>query len=137
VVDKNYAPVERFVFDIQTLVDPKAGNDQTTQDTAMTAEDIEVYLRAFLRKISVCDSVLRPNPPECTFALVLQLRDGTPTAIKHGFPWVPDDQSSDGTIVGQPSSTHIPLKTMNTGLVKVHFFVEETSFKETPVATSG
>ncbi|RKP08841.1 DNA-binding protein [Thamnocephalis sphaerospora] len=137
VVNKEYTPVERFVFEIDALIDPKVSGKHATAEGGLTAVDVEAYLRAFLLKISVCDAVLHPNPPECTFALVLQLKDGTPAAAKSGFPWVPDDQPSDALGSGH-SSTLVPMKSMDTGLMKVQFFVEETTLKlKAPVPAKG
>ncbi|RKP24512.1 DNA-binding protein [Syncephalis pseudoplumigaleata] len=118
VVNKAYTPVERFVFEIDALIDPKSADKDTAAEDGLTAVDVEAYLRAFLLKISLCDAVLHPNPPDCTFALVLQLNDGTPSATQNGFPWVPDDQPKDALCPDQ-SAKLIPIKSMDTGLMKV------------------
>ncbi|KAI8057760.1 DNA-binding protein [Syncephalis plumigaleata] len=110
VVNKAYTPVERFVFEIDALIDPKSIDKEAVAEGGLTAADVEAYLRAFLLKISLCDAVLHPNPPDCTFALVLQLND----------------------------AKLIPMKSMDTGLMKVQLFVEETELKtKAPVSAQG
>ncbi|KAI9594491.1 DNA-binding protein [Syncephalis fuscata] len=63
VVNKAYTPVERFVFEIDALIDPKSIDKDAVTEGGLTAADVEAYLRAFLLKISLCDAVLHPNPP--------------------------------------------------------------------------
>ncbi|KAK9768670.1 hypothetical protein K7432_000505 [Basidiobolus ranarum] len=128
VVNKNQIPIERFVFEINTLFEPKDKGEQRIG--SMNANDVELYLRAFLLKISVCDAMLKPNPNGCTFSLVIQLQDGinTPTQAKDGYPWIPAEPNQQP--MGMPRADLIMLKSIDTGLLKVQLYVEESNVEE-------
>lgn len=46
--------------------------------TSINTMDIEAYLRSFLMKIAVCDSMLNPNPTDCSFVLLVELQGDNP-----------------------------------------------------------
>ncbi|ORY04811.1 DNA-binding protein [Basidiobolus meristosporus CBS 931.73] len=129
VLNKNQVPIERFVFEINTLIEVKDNGGQSSIGT-MSVNDVELYLRAFLLKISVCDAMLKPNPKGCTFSLVIQLHDGinTPTQTNEGFPWIPAEPSEQP--MGMPRADLMMLKSFDTGLLKVQLYVEESNMDE-------
>ncbi|CAB4012342.1 Hypothetical predicted protein [Paramuricea clavata] len=91
---------------------------------------IESSLRAFLLKISVCDAMLKPNPSDCRFSLlvytkqsaVLKMEDEDKTKA---FPWMNVEKSE----IEMKSPSIIPLKSTSSELLKMQLFVEESESK--------
>lgn len=96
--------VERFVFEFTSLLPPlTSAKDSKNTPVAFPLPEIELYLRSFIKKLSIADSSLRPNPEGCTFEIVMELNetamnqanvDMTEQAQKLSIkssPWVPVD----------------------------------------------
>ncbi|TPX62013.1 hypothetical protein SpCBS45565_g07097 [Spizellomyces sp. 'palustris'] len=112
--------VEKFTFQIRSLMEGIEEGVRKHAQTSINTSDVEAYLRSFLLKIAVCDSMLNPNPPE------LAGDNPTPTSASTGAPWVP----SEPTDVEVTSPSLIPLKTMDAGLLKMQLYVEESDAKQ-------
>ncbi|KND00296.1 hypothetical protein, variant 1 [Spizellomyces punctatus DAOM BR117] len=120
--------VEKFTFQIRSLMEGIEEGVRKHAQTTINTSDVEAYLRSFLLKIAVCDSMLNPNPPDCSFVLLVELAGDhpTPTSVSTGAPWVP----SEPTDVEVTSPSLIPLKTMDAGLLKMQLYVEESDAKQ-------
>jgi len=126
IVDAHYNPVERFVFEINSLI-PQHFVDQNLEfERSITLEEIESHLRSFILKIAICESMLQPNPKNCTFALAMQLKDGEPTEI-NGAPWISEDSVMKR--LDMKNNSMIPLKSVDLGLINIQLYVEETAKK--------
>jgi len=120
--------MERFVFEVYTPYitadDSMTGKNEENLFGLLTAQDIEHYLRAFLLKINMCNTLLLPNPKVCTFAVVMQLlRSREPTQTKSEHLWIPAEPVHTTTELQQFKL--VPLRSMDTGVMKVQLFVEE------------
>ncbi|KAI9145257.1 DNA-binding protein [Paraphysoderma sedebokerense] len=68
--------VERFVFEFTSLLPPlTSAKDSKNTPVAFPLPEIELYLRSFIKKLSIADSSLRPNPEGCTFEIVMELNE--------------------------------------------------------------
>ncbi|RKO90681.1 DNA-binding protein [Blyttiomyces helicus] len=63
ILDERHTPVEKFTFQIRSLVEGLTEEQKREAKTSASTTDIESFFRSFLTKISVCDSMLSPNPP--------------------------------------------------------------------------
>ncbi|KAI8916714.1 hypothetical protein DFJ77DRAFT_351206 [Powellomyces hirtus] len=81
-------------------------------------------------KIGVCDSMLRPNPPDCSFVLLVELTNPThPSAPPPNIPssaWVPGEPAE---VDLDANASIVPLKTMDAGLLKMQLYAEESARK--------
>ncbi|KAJ3034541.1 MAD2 mitotic arrest deficient-like 2 [Rhizophlyctis rosea] len=128
-------PVEKFTFQIKDLLSGIEGEALQSTETSVNASDIETYLRSFLLKISVCESMLTPNPPNCTFCIMMELEElaGPPSSAEKDVPWVHGEESE----IRVPQPSMIPLKTMDAGIIKMQLFVEEADEKSTPASQAS
>lgn len=136
IMTKDMKPIERFVFDLGF----------TAPDTLATiSEDLrERYLRAIILKISTTDSILRPLPSECTFAIYVTAKNETTLdAETKPQPWIvaapqetqlADDRRADdgsheargdgATALDRAPLLH-PLKQADLGLFALNVYAEE------------
>ena len=117
IIDKQSNPVEKYCFQIRSMV-----NDLRSSSSA-SLNDIQAYLRTFLLKISCLDSTLVPVT-DCTWMPWIEITGNDPKPVEQVL-LIPagenDLKINDGRI--------IPLKTMNTGILKMELFVEESTNK--------
>ncbi|XP_077471187.1 mitotic spindle assembly checkpoint protein MAD2B isoform X1 [Stigmatopora argus] len=121
IMDKEHHPVERFVFEIS-----QPPLLSISSDTLLS--HVEQLLRAFILKISVCDAVLKNNPPECSFTVLVHTRNSATRNMEKvqvikDFPWIVADEQE----VHMQEPRLIPLKTLTSDIVKVkeHFLDTE------------
>eukprot|EP00897_Mesotaenium_endlicherianum_P003073 jgi/Mesen1/2794/ME000170S01903 len=112
ILDDKHCPVERFVFTIQT--------DQSASALRLPVKEIEYVLRAFLLKITVCDSALTPIPPDCTWEIVAYTKQLPSTGSANSHFWLPADASE----MPQPSGI-TPIKSLDTSPLKLQLHVEQ------------
>ncbi|XP_048589571.1 mitotic spindle assembly checkpoint protein MAD2B isoform X2 [Nematostella vectensis] len=123
ISDKEYHPIERFSFEIgcSTL---SLSSDNLLLNT-------ESALRGFLLKISVCDALLKANPPDCTFSVLVHTKESSYLELQNQpahcqeFPWI----SADKEMTSMRHATIIPLKSMASPLLQMQLFVEESDLK--------
>jgi len=125
ISNKEFSPVERFVFEIGTLEDKSAS---PSDDSFLL--HTEKSLRAFLLKINSCDALLRPVPPGCTFSILVYTKESSFFKLHDDrkvqeFPWVQADE--ENTLLKE--SIMIPLKSTTGGVLKMQLFVEECADK--------
>ncbi|KAI9096639.1 mitotic spindle assembly checkpoint protein MAD2B [Phlyctochytrium arcticum] len=120
-------PVEKFTFELKSLMEGLDVSVRKHAQTTINKHDIEIYLRSFLLKIAVCDSMLAPNPPECAFVVLVEMTNDEPmpTNLDPMKCWVPAEETE--ITVNSPSL--VPLKTMDAGLLRMQLFVEESEKK--------
>jgi len=80
-------------------------------------------LRAFLLKINISESILTPSPKGCTFSVIAYMKDKKEVA--KSLIWIPHDHQK---FVGQ--TTIVPLKSFDTGLLRLQLYVEQSQQKE-------
>lgn len=127
IMDKGFCPLERFVFEIGSHDENRSFR---TDDTYLF--NIESALRAFLLKITVCDAVLKVNPSDCRFSILVYTKQSAALNMHQddktqSFPWVNTDREE----VTMDNPSIIPLKSSSTGLLKMQLFVEESERKNT------
>lgn len=127
-------PVEKFVF--RCVLSPSERS---------LCLDVEAELRSFLLKISVSDSVLKPNPSGCSFSLGVHTVNQVPQFLPHQNSvgmltksrqatenentaepvWLPGMESFDS----RDNFHLIPLKVLDSGSMQLSLYVEETTHK--------
>ncbi|XP_028401792.1 mitotic spindle assembly checkpoint protein MAD2B-like isoform X2 [Dendronephthya gigantea] len=127
IIDKEFHPLEKFVFEIQI---PSEFASLRTDDKYFF--HIESALRAFLLKISVCDAMLKPNPPDCRFSLLVYTKQSAVLRVEdedktQAFPWMNVEKNE----TEMKSSSIIPLKSTSSEILKMQLFVEESEKKTT------
>ncbi|KAI9284477.1 DNA-binding protein [Umbelopsis sp. AD052] len=131
VFDFQQRPVERFVFELHSIfvLSPHQNADSVT--TEMLWPDLELQLRAFLLRIHATNSLLKPLPEDSKFLVVVDMeRPVVPASLQENktgvTPWIP---AGDGQKADAFSGSHlIPLKSVDTGVLQMNLFVQETSF---------
>lgn len=127
VIDKEFRPLERFVFEIGSHDE---NHSLRTDDRYLL--NTESALRGFLLKISVCDAVLKANPPDCRFTILVYTKQSAVLNMQRDdkaqtFPWL----HVDGEEETADNPSIIPLKSTSSGLLKMQLFVEESGGKST------
>ncbi|WP_395241771.1 hypothetical protein, partial [Salmonella sp. s51933] len=85
---------------------------------------------SFLLKISVCDAMLKQNPLDCRFSILVYTKQSAVLKMEQDhkiqtFPWLNVDREEHE--MNSPSI--IPLKSTSFGLLKMQLFVEESALK--------
>ncbi|CAO3686945.1 unnamed protein product [Umbelopsis vinacea] len=129
VVDVQQNPVERFVFELNSLFQLSPHQYMDSVTTELRLLDLEQELRAFLLRINAADAMLRPLPKGCQFSLVVDMTKSiAPTStqeMKTGVsPWIPADAFQKKEAFH--GSSLMPLKSFDTGVLQISFFVQET-----------
>lgn len=123
ILDQSQNPLERFVFEIGSP------NGNNRDDHYLFR--LEESLRAFLLKLNVCDSQLKPLPEDCSWVIHVHTKESAADRLVDrqvikDFYWVEADEKQ--TQLQDPSIQ--PLKTMNNELIKMQLYVEESSLKD-------
>eukprot|EP00241_Pyramimonas_parkeae_P008009 CAMPEP_0114239828 /NCGR_PEP_ID=MMETSP0058-20121206/8689_1 /TAXON_ID=36894 /ORGANISM="Pyramimonas parkeae, CCMP726" /LENGTH=155 /DNA_ID=CAMNT_0001352077 /DNA_START=355 /DNA_END=822 /DNA_ORIENTATION=- len=132
ITDKAHAPVERFVFDLQSLASAEE------EAAGLAYQAIERSLSAFITKISLSHSSLRPLPQGCQFQLVVYSDGGLPPETSHmdAEPvWIEGDAGSGFDCGGRrhtPQAPNlfisepviVPMKTLHSGGLRLQLHVE-------------
>jgi len=145
--------LERFMFDVERFPSvPQSevmtpfegretvGSDETGLDALKTSlVDVEEQLRAAIRKLAYCGSKLSPLPENCTYTVVVELKDKVDPPIGHPQPWIPSEPSLQtgekgtspeiGRDLGGVKST--PIRTVEAGEFVLELWVEEGRAKGT------
>ena len=97
--------------------------------------DIEEQLRGTIRKLGHTAEKMPKLPAECTYTLVVELRDETEPPIGHPQPWIPSEpalqttrdketgKAKKGPAVGGAKS--IPVRVVESGAFTLETWVEE------------
>lgn len=122
--DKHRTPVEIFVFDILDL----NRNFQIESDPYLLR--VEEAFRGFCLRLSVTGTQLKPLPEDSTFSVQIHTIETASVSLAEdhnfeNFPWIEADLRE--TEVMEPSI--MPIKTMETGYVKLQMYVEESVIK--------
>ncbi|KAH8550923.1 DNA-binding protein [Umbelopsis sp. PMI_123] len=128
VVDSQQNPIERFVFELNSIfaLSPHQNVDSVT--TELLLPELELQLRAFLLRIDAVNSLLQPLAHNSKFSVVVDMEKSlVPASLqekKTGVtPWIPAD---DGTKCDAFSGSNlIPLKSVDTGVLQMNLFVQE------------
>ncbi|GAB1602247.1 mitotic spindle assembly checkpoint protein MAD2B-like [Argonauta hians] len=124
ILDTKQTPVERFVFEIgYPSLMPDLGSD-------ILLTELEQSLRAFLLKISVCDALLKPLPQDVSWVIHIHTSDLAMLRLEEkqilqNFPWIEAEEEQKN----MGNSSLVPMKTVNSEIVKMQLFVEERSLK--------
>ncbi|XP_052283892.1 mitotic spindle assembly checkpoint protein MAD2B-like isoform X2 [Dreissena polymorpha] len=135
VLDQAQNPLERFVFELG-----KPTENERDDQYMFRLEDA---LRAFLLKLSVADSLLKPLPEDCSWAVHVHTRESTADKFiqtqsvqvcTHKREYCrqvhSDTVCSDEKQTTLRNASLLPLKTADTALLKMQMFVEESSLKD-------
>jgi hypothetical protein len=81
---------------------------------------------AFLLKLSCVDVQLKPNPPDSTFTIHVELVGIDPSPLTlETIDWIPEDTESLSLV----DPVLIPLKSMDCGSMKMQLYCEESELK--------
>jgi mitotic spindle assembly checkpoint protein MAD2B len=111
----DHSILEKFIFIMQRAPETNDG------DTYLL--EVEESLRGALLKITYCNSLLKPHPPNCTFTVLIHTTNEAAARLEHqqqaeGFPWIRADPSD--TEIKEVTSQHvIPLTSITNKLMKV------------------
>ncbi|KAG0381053.1 hypothetical protein BGX24_000031 [Mortierella sp. AD032] len=96
--------------------------------------DLEMMLRAMLLKISICDAYLALLTPECSFTVVVEMKNkGAEPEAKADFPWSPISPAShqEQLKISAPSAHPspqrkiIPVKTIDLADIQLELYLEK------------
>ncbi|KAI8895044.1 DNA-binding protein [Globomyces pollinis-pini] len=115
--------LEKFTFQMKSMINDLSESQQADK-TGSGLKEIQQYLRAFLMKISCLDAQLMPNPSDCTWCAWVEIvgDDPSPTKSTHLIPGEPSE-------IKVENGRLLPLRTLDTGLIKMEMFVEESGSK--------
>jgi mitotic spindle assembly checkpoint protein MAD2B len=111
---KNQLTVEKYTFQIIAIADGLK---------SLPSEELECYLRAFFLKLSCLDSHLTPIPSGSEWAAYVELTNQD--SFLNSDELIP----AQGKEIKVEKGRLLPLRTVNTGLMKLELFVEETVTK--------
>ncbi|XP_014774077.1 mitotic spindle assembly checkpoint protein MAD2B isoform X2 [Octopus bimaculoides] len=124
ILDSKQTPIERFVFEIAypSLLSGFGCDILLTE--------LEQSLRAFLLKINVCDALLKPLPQDVSWVIHIHTSDSAMLRLEEkqilkNFPWIEAEEKQKT----MSNSSLVPMKTVNSDIVKMQLFVEESSLK--------
>ncbi|KAJ3158260.1 MAD2 mitotic arrest deficient-like 2 [Geranomyces michiganensis] len=131
--------VERFTFEVRSLLEGWDAGERNSAQTSININDLESHFAAFLIKLATLASassntVIEPNPPNCTFALLAELHRAARLGGNGGsgqgggaMDWIPGDEDEVALRAGRGI---VPIKTLDAGLMKIQLFVEENAEKQ-------
>ncbi|KAL7420084.1 hypothetical protein Q5752_005049 [Cryptotrichosporon argae] len=137
VKDTQGLPLERFIFDLEYMgLAAVEGRRDVKIAGAPTEDELGLMLRGFLIRLTALDSQLTDNPPDTTFAVVLETKDDVePEGDADGFsPWAPahPGDTLNPTPASAPGGQHAPLlpvRTVETGVIDIRLMVQECAAK--------
>lgn len=100
IISPKNQPLERFNFDVScfpevdktrlhsVLVHENAVGDQAIDLPGTSLADLYEQFRAVMIQLSVCSGKLGTIPPECTWTVVLEMKDdaGPPKDVRYFWP---------------------------------------------------
>ncbi|KAI8812601.1 DNA-binding protein [Cladochytrium replicatum] len=116
VDDATKTPVEKFTFQMKSLLKSATEDVKRATLTSINSGDIEQHLKTFLLKLNTCEALLAPNPP----AMDIEDTVEPSTLAAGGGDWIPADDEAR-----VPNASMVPLKSIDTGVFKMQLFVEE------------
>ncbi|KAK4055643.1 hypothetical protein OIV83_000189 [Microbotryomycetes sp. JL201] len=134
-------PIERFVFDFESLVPPDEvpadDVDFVPEDGGVTRLDLEDLFRSVLSKLMFASKTLAELKREVTFAVVVEMKDGSDMpesqAAKNKLvpvEWIPAEQRVTSEAEGR--SRLNPLRTVRMGMLNMQLLVEELEGRNPP-----
>ncbi|KAM3587012.1 hypothetical protein VKS41_002058 [Umbelopsis sp. WA50703] len=128
IIDSQQKPIERYVFDLNAVFHMSPHQYPDSIITEMRLPDLERQMRGFLLRICAAEALLQPLPSNCTFSLTvdtkLPLNPESEQEAKTGVsPWIPAEEFQKPEAFR--NSNLIPLKSLNTGAIKLSMFVQE------------
>ncbi|CAK9217443.1 unnamed protein product [Sphagnum troendelagicum] len=102
--------LEKFIFDfsLKQLI-----------RSSLQPNEMEFALRGFLLKLSVCEPLLRPLPPDCSWELIAYVTNLSRDTIKKEQFWIPSEHKG-----WQQPFTITPIKSMQSELLDMQLYVE-------------
>jgi mitotic spindle assembly checkpoint protein MAD2B len=143
-------PLERFVFDVSSFPEIPPGElltefevpDEEDEEVAengvkVNLVDVEEQLRATIMKLAHCGGRLGTLPAECSYTVVIELKDQANAPIGHPQPWVPCEPSqqkpneSQGKRVGADLGgvKSVPVRLVEAGAFVLETWIEEGKAK--------
>ncbi|KAJ3151085.1 MAD2 mitotic arrest deficient-like 2 [Geranomyces variabilis] len=127
--------VERFTFEVRSLLGDWDPIDRVGAQMSMNINDLESHFAAFLIKLGTTAlTTVEANPRGCTFALLAELHcatrpgaDGTGARRPGAMDWIPGDADDVNLRAGLGI---VPIKTLDAGLLKIQIYVEENAEKQ-------
>ncbi|KAM0788827.1 hypothetical protein ACM66B_002913 [Microbotryomycetes sp. NB124-2] len=134
-------PIERFVFDFESLVPPDEvpadDVDFVPEDGGVTRLDLEDLFRSVLSKLTFASDTLAQLKREVTFAVVVEMKEGTDVPESQAaksklvpVEWIPAEQRVSSDAAGK--SRLNPLRTVRMGMINMQLLVEELEGRNPP-----
>jgi len=122
------APLERFCFDVASL--PRVGS--MDRHTLLVAEggttelpDLHAQFRSLMMQLASVAGRLGKLPDGCSFTVALELEEGG-TPVEYEKRWlVEEPQAAKGTA----GATTVPLRSIESGVMNLDVWVEESGTK--------
>ena len=90
IMSSDSKPLERFVFSTASFpIIPPSEHLTSFATLDISAVDLEEQFRAVFVRLSTLFSTLRPLPKDCTFSLVVEIKEDADPPIGHPQPWIP------------------------------------------------
>jgi len=160
IFDVQDRPLERFMFDVSRFPVVPVGEHLTPLDrrddkgdrvSVLPVVDLEEQMRATMARLSDCGAVLKPVPDDCTFTVVVELKDESEPLLGHPQAWMPvqpglqkavrkDDNgrhAEKGPEVGGVKTT--PVRSVAAGDMLFEMWIEEgkAKYEEKPPSSLG
>ncbi|VVC25502.1 HORMA domain [Cinara cedri] len=122
--------VERFVFKINNVeLELDLSDILNLRDPYLVK--LEQTLRAFCLKLTVCDSLLNPLPPSCTFKIHIHTTETSSIEIQKDtdkWPLIPSENKD----IVLTSPAVVPLRSIEYEHLNLEIYVEEGNKDEDP-----
>ena len=134
----DHTPLESFTLGFKSVGEAVAHQREgdlinSTHTVGIPRDTISQFLRAFLLKLSIAESLLQPIPPgmDTTFYVMLQLGDNYIEDVeqcrvqgdeKCKLPWVQTDSNRESAF---EDAVVIPLKSAQNEVVQLQLYVQE------------
>ncbi|EGO05327.1 hypothetical protein SERLA73DRAFT_118887 [Serpula lacrymans var. lacrymans S7.3] len=132
IKDQEQVPLERYIFSLRSMLHVEAFDKDTSVEGAMSAAKLGQYFRSFLIKLNMVESQLGMLElhDNASFAIVVELKDKTPTEIheKEPPPWVPADIQHTTSGASENAELHL-LRAVDTGIINLSLAVQESEEK--------
>uniref|UniRef100_A0A1B6CWE3 HORMA domain-containing protein n=2 Tax=Clastoptera arizonana TaxID=38151 RepID=A0A1B6CWE3_9HEMI len=120
--EKDYKVIERFVFNILSISKSFENGGQNNDSYLINQREA---FRAYLLKLSIIDSQLKPLPENCIFKICIQTKESGSVALSkdpkfEDFPWIELEDKE----TAKENPKIIPIRTLETNSINLEMYVE-------------
>jgi len=160
IFDVQDRPLERFVFDVsrfpvvpvtEHLTPLDRRDDKGESVSVLPVVDLEEQMRATMARLSDCGTVIKPVPDDCTFTVVVELKDESEPPVGHPQAWIPVQPGLQKTVRADEDGRHAergaevggvkttPVRSVAAGDMLFEMWIEEgrAKYEEKPPSSLG